>query len=426
MTQTMTKTRKRLAAGAVTVVAVAAIAVAGTFTVRSYRATGDTSNDASVVAFQPDANSAQYGTDATISKLQQKIEKNDQDFASMLGLANAYLQKVRETGDPALYAKAEAILDRAAKVDAESPDLFAGQAYLALARHDFTGALELGQKAVAVAPDVARYHGIVGDALIELGQYPEAINSLQRMAIIRPDFAAYSRAAYARELYGDTEGAIEAWQGALEAGAPFPENVAWANVQLGNLQITFNHLDDASRSYSAALERVTDYPPALAGQARIATINGDYDEAKRLYAMAFERMPLAEYAVALGDIATRQGDTKEADRQYGLVRAIDTLQSQNGVNLDLEVALFMADRGTDPAGAIERARQAWTNRPNIHSADALAWALYQDGQYEEAQQYATEALKLGTRDSLKEFHAAMIAKALGQTEDARDHLNEAL
>src|SRR3712207_8168994 len=51
-------------------------------------------------------------------------------------LANAYLQKVRETGDPSLYAKAEDLLDRAEKIEAHNPELFATRGILALARQD--------------------------------------------------------------------------------------------------------------------------------------------------------------------------------------------------------------------------------------------------------------------------------------------------
>jgi tetratricopeptide (TPR) repeat protein len=52
--------------------------------------------------------------------------------------------------------------------------------------------------------------------------------------------------------------------------------------------------------------------------------------------------------------------------------------------------------------------------------------LYKAGNYKEAQKYSSEALKLGTRDPLKLFHAGMIAKALGQREQARKYLQQAV
>jgi tetratricopeptide (TPR) repeat protein len=80
----------------------------------------------------------------------------------------------------------------------------------------------------------------------------------------------------------------------------------------------------------------------------------------------------------------------------------------------------------DPKTSLEKARAAYKARPSIHAADALAWTLYKTGNSREAQKYSKKALKLGTRDSLKLFHAGMIAKSLGQKEKAREYLGQAI
>ena len=92
----------------------------------------------------------------------------------------------------------------------------------------------------------------------------------------------------------------------------------------------------------------------------------------------------------------------------------------------IERTLFNADHGKNMTATVDLARKAYENRPSIHGADALAWALYKTGNYEEAQKYSREALKLGTKDSLKLFHAGMIALKLGDKEEARDYLEEVL
>src|SRR4051794_36126474 len=46
-------------------------------------------------------------TDSLVGSLQQQIRKNPKDFDAHIELAGAYLQKVRETGDPTLYTKME-------------------------------------------------------------------------------------------------------------------------------------------------------------------------------------------------------------------------------------------------------------------------------------------------------------------------------
>lgn len=249
-------------------------------------------------------------TDNLIGSLQQRIQENPKDFDSHVNLANAYLQKVRETGDPSLYTKAEDLLDEAQKLNGRSAELFASRGTLDLARHDFQAALGYGTQALALDPQSARYHGVVGDAQIELGMYEEAIQSYQEMVDSRPDFASFSRVAYARELYGDPEGAIEAMEFALQAGSGTPENVAWAHVQLGNLWFTLGDLEEAAKAYGLATEKLDGYAPPLAGRAKVAAARGDLEQAATLYRQAFNRMPLPEYAIALGDVYAEMGERK--------------------------------------------------------------------------------------------------------------------
>ncbi|HEX5699857.1 MAG TPA: tetratricopeptide repeat protein, partial [Rubrobacter sp.] len=297
---------------------------------------------------------------------------------------------------------------------------------LALARHDFEAALGHGSRALALDPENARYHGIVGDAQIELGMYEEAIASYQEMVDRRPDFASFSRVAHARELYGDPEGAIEAMEFALQAGSGTPENVAWAHVQLGNLWFTSGKLEEAQRAYGLSTKTIDSYAPALAGRARVATARGDLEQAATLYQQAFNRMPLPEYAIALGDVYAAMGDLKKAEERYELVRNMDKLLRANGVDTDLEIALFNADHEIELQTSLEKARTAYDARPSIHAADTLSWTLYKVGNYQEAQRYASEALQLNTRDPIKLFHAGMIAKALGHDEQAREYLQQAI
>jgi tetratricopeptide (TPR) repeat protein len=369
---------------------------------------------------------ASASTNELVGTLQQRIRQNPQDFDSHVNLANAYLQQVRETGDPSLYAKAEHLLDKAQKLDERSPELFAAQATLDLARHDFAAALERGKQALALDPQNARYYGVVGDAQIELGMYDAAIDSYQEMVNRRPDFASFTRVAYARELYGDPEGAIEAMESALQAGSGVPENMAWAYAQLGNLWFSSGDLQEAAKAYDLSARTFDNYAPALAGRAKVAAAKGDLERAADLYQQAFNRMPLPEYAIALGDVYTEMGDKQKAEEQYNLIREIDKLYRANGVNTDLEIALFYADHNLELQNSLEKARSAYEERPSIHAADTLAWTLYKTGDYQEAQRYVSEALKLGTRDPLKLFHAGMIARALGQNERARAYLQQAV
>ncbi|MGH2608977.1 MAG: tetratricopeptide repeat protein, partial [Tepidiformaceae bacterium] len=305
----LTNRRTRLALGAGAIVIAGAAFAPGIL--RSYgpwaEDGGDSSPFVSVNTGDPSA------TQGAITELEQAAQDSD-DPAVHLALANAYLQRVRETSDPSLYAAAESALDRAAELAPDDPEVTFVRGTLALARHDFEGAFELGKRAVAADPERARYHGLLADAQLELGLYADAVESLQQMVDRRPDFASFSRVAYARELHGDTEGAIQAMEAAIEAEAPYAENIAWAYVQVGNLKFALGDLDGAEVAYQLAAERLEGYAGALAGRGRLAAARGDFETAADLYQQAFDRQPLAEYAIALGDIALRQGDTEAARR----------------------------------------------------------------------------------------------------------------
>ena len=82
--------------------------------------------------------------------------------------------------------------------------------------------------------------------------------------------------------------------------------------------------------------------------------------------------------------------------------------------------------GADPRAPIAQARAALAARPSIYAHDALAWALYRAGEYEEAWREIDLALRLGTRDAMLHFHAGMIARARGDEPAAREHLGAAL
>ena len=128
----------------------------------------------------------------------------------------------------------------------------------------------------------------------------------------------------------------------------------------------------------------------------------------------------------LGELYEAVGQPNAAQQQYDLVETIQQLNAAAGMNVDLEMALFAANHGTNPIMAVEQARAAYAQRPTIYAADTLAWALYQQGEYEEAWQYSQEALRLGTRDPLLHFHAGMIAQKRGDAARAHMHLQTAL
>src|SRR5437763_2206324 len=171
---------------------VAALAFAATFAVLVIASNRNSGAPAASrePAFVP---ATSQSTDARIASLQAMVKaapKNPQGYAE---LAQAYLQKVRETGDASFYTRAGAVLKTALRLNPRSPEAVLVAGTLALARHDFSGGLALGERAHALAPQLAAPYAVLVDSLVELGRYREAGAALQRWVDIKPTLSSYAR-----------------------------------------------------------------------------------------------------------------------------------------------------------------------------------------------------------------------------------------
>jgi tetratricopeptide (TPR) repeat protein len=264
------------------------------------------------------------------------------------------------------------------------------------------------------------------DALVELGDYPEAIKAAQRMMDLRPDSASYSRASYLRALHGDLDGAIDAMRVAVKAANPSkPENAGWFRVYLGLELMKAGKRVEGEREFDIALEIFPNYHLALSAKGRARAAAGDFDNAIEYYKRAQERVPLPEVVIALGDIYTKLGRTADAARQYELVEFIERTGAASST-YSRQLALFWADHDMKLDEALEIMQRERVARADIYTSDALAWCLYKKGRITEARESLEQAMRLGTRDGRIFYHAGMIYDALGERCLATKYLKLAL
>lgn len=418
----MALARRRLGAGALALVLVTAVVLA--LQLREARGVSGLRPGAGGAAVDP-----RPLTVRQIETLQTRLRDHPDDVQALGQLGDLYLQQARETGDPAYYPRAEAAFKDALARDGRNVAALLGLGSLALSRHQFREALDWGERARAVAPDTAAIYGIIGDAQTELGLYPEAVVTIQHMIDLKPSLASYSRVSYQRELHGEVEGAIDAMRRAIAAGGDSGEAAAWTRVQLGNLYFNTGQFDAATTEYQHALFILPGYLYAQAGLGRVAAARGDYAAAIGLYRSATATIPVTQFVIELGEVYAAAGQPQAASEQFALAGVQAKLLAANGVNDDLEFALFAADHpeaGVAPAAVVARARAALAARPSIYGHDVLAWALYRAGQYDEAARESAAALALGTRDALLHFHAGAIAEARGDVATARREYEMAL
>jgi tetratricopeptide (TPR) repeat protein len=361
---------------------------------------------------------ASLDTEQQIAQLQATVQAQPDDAQSYALLGDAYYQRARETGDPSYYTRADGSFAAALDRDPTNVTAATGQATLALARHDFQGGLELAEHARSLAPGLAGAYAPLADAQIELGRYGGAAKTLNRLARLKPNLTAYARISYFRELHGDLHGALQAMRLAVSAGAGGPEGEAYVQSLLGKLEADGGRYGAAERAYRQALAIDPGYPQADAGLASVEAGSGDFDAAVRRYRDVVERLPLPEYAIALGETEEAAGRAAAAQGDYGLVGAEIRLLKANGVNTDVDLALFEANHGS-PDRAVRLGRRAWEQAPSVRSADAYAWALYRDGRLGPASRFSARAMRLSSRDPSFLYHAGMIARGTGRDGDAR-------
>ncbi len=153
------------------------------------------------------------------------------------GLGDALIRKARETGDPSYFNRAEEALKKSLEINPNNAGAMRHLAYVFYSRHEFEPAAVHAGKAIEMDSRDGDSYGILGDALMETGEYEKAEDAYQKMMQLEESLYSYSRRAGLKSVRGDSGGAMADLERAVAAGkaAKQPaESIAWAEWQLGN------------------------------------------------------------------------------------------------------------------------------------------------------------------------------------------------
>jgi tetratricopeptide (TPR) repeat protein len=348
-----------------------------------------------------------------ISEMEKRLRERPQDSGAAMLLADALLRQARVTGDGRLPARAGSLLTSVLKDTPGHYDALRMLGAIYLSQHRFHDALEVGRRARNLRQSDAWNYGVIGDALIELGEYEDAFDAFDKMMSMRPSAAAYARVAYARELQGNLTGALQAMQMAGGATtAHDPEAQAWYGAQVGELYLRMGKIVDAEREYRRAAFIFPNHPFAIIGQGKVEAVRGNREGAQAIFLDQFRRTPTLELAARIGDLYAQGGNVAEAERYYQLG---EELAGPGIAQTEANLALFLAEHDRKLEEAVKGAEAVATNRHDIFTEDALAWAYYKTGRLDEAFSASKRALRTGTRDERILAHAAVIRAALGRS-----------
>lgn len=331
----------------------------------------------------------------------------------------------RDSGQVEHYDRAQQALDRIRKLDRDNYDALRLQGWVQSGRHEFDAALLSAKRAAKERPYDSWNYGVIVDANVELGRYPEAIEAAQKMVDLQPSPGAYSRIAYLRWLHGDPEGAEEMLLLALDSAAMGSAEADWTRTQLGSLQFDRGMLTEAETEHRRVLETNPGYVHALAGLAKVEAARGRYPQSIALYRKALKAGHIAEYDAALGDVYTAAGDAAKARSQYQTVERELKRRIANP-ETKMQLAIFWSDHGMQTSRALQYAEADIATADDIQAWDATAWARYRAGRYKGALEASKRATRLGTRDPRLLYHAGMIRHKTGDAAGASRFLRQAL
>ena len=239
----------------------------------------------------------------------------------------------------------------AARVELAPRDALAvtGLAALAASRHSFEEARRLAERARRLAPDLAAVDGILGDALVELGRYDEAFDSL------RPDGRPQAEPGRLRARRVRARAPRPARRGdrrhEARRRAPAPDRARTKRGRSSSSATSTSTAGDcAPRSAhtarrSPAFRATTARRPASPASRPPAAASTPPSASTAARSRPF-RCPSTR--PRWGRRSRPRAAWIEAQEAYAVVDATQRLLEANGVRTDLETALVDLDRGRTP------------------------------------------------------------------------------
>jgi tetratricopeptide (TPR) repeat protein len=348
------------------------------------------------------------GLERTIRDSDRRLREHPDDAGAAVSLADALLRQARVSNNPGLAIRAEKALKRVLKDDPATYDARRMLGAVYLSQHRFRDAIREAERASVERPTDDWNYGVVGDGHLELGEYDDAWRAFQKMMDLRPTAGAYARAAYALELRGRLEAALEAMQLSTDATPPADrESLAWHHAQLGDLYRQMGRPSEAALEYAWADHSFPDHPFAERGRVELLEAQGDPAGAAAKLESLMARSPAPDLAAKLGDLYMTLGRDADASRAYALAEAGWRFDAPNPTQL----ARFLADHEWKLDEALALAERTESEQHDVFTEDALAWCYFKSGRLADAVAAIARAQRTGTRDRSILAHAAAIHAA---------------
>jgi tetratricopeptide (TPR) repeat protein len=391
----------------------ATLVVAATFRDASETEAAVVAADAAPNKTLPAPGTSRTELTATVSTMTAKLTQEPANAPALLSLSNALIRLQRVNNDGRAVITAE---EHLRAFLARQPAHYEARRMLAavlLSQHRFRDAIAEANKAMAADPRDAWNYGAAGDGYMELGDYDRAFQSFDRMGRLQPGPPAYARIAYALEIKGDLEGALDYMRRAADGTSPNdPEGQAWHYVQIGDLQLQLGRVPQARLEYERADATFPGHPMAITGMARVKMLDGDLTAARLMLQAQLAKTATPDLARAIAELSGAIGDAIAVEQYYQMAEQIERAAWGNGAKQPQVLARILSERPGRAGEAVALAEEAARARADIDTMDTLAWAYFRDGRLAEAKRASEQALRTGTRHARIRCHADVIGAHL--------------
>lgn len=357
--------------------------------------------------------------ESEIAFYQARISHDPRGGLDLAALAGAYLKMARATGDLSWYLLAEQTAQRSlANLPFQNGGALLVLARVAEARHDFDEALHLARK--AGGGDAL---GIVVTSTLAVGRVDEAFRSAELLVKRQPGLGSYTLRALVEMAHGKDDAAVADLQRAIALEEPGEVgSSAWARTLLGRLHYQRGRLGEARSLYLETLRILPQYPLALLNLAELEMRWRQHraaeDHLTQVVNITRVSPNIYDHAVlrGLARVKELRGDRQAAARFWSEAEARlrqDVTSGQFGHWRELARLLLERGHPEDFGEALRLMRTEVQIRRDAETLHVLAWALSQNGRWQEAREAIEEALRWGVRDARLFYRASLIEQALG-------------
>ena len=353
---------------------------------------------------------------------EQKIQESPNESPFYAKAASSHSALYNFTGNiEHLKMAEEDWLEANLKTNFSKASYLRGLAQNYMVQHRFREAFVLLKKAEESGENLIATQRMLFDVHLQLEDETSAKEYLAKIEN-ELSYDYFIRLAQYKDAQDDLDGAIEALESALEIAkfSDKPLVLQSIYINLGNYYGRSHQIDYAYKSYLKALEIDPNDSHAKKGIAWIVYANDNNPkEALRILNTIIEGNASPEYFLLKAEIAEYIGDNATKEESEALYLALVEDEQYGAMYNPYKIELF-ANEKIHIEDAIKLAKQEISEHPTAQSYDLLAWAFYNNHEYDKALEITEHHVIGYTHEPKAMLHSAFILKANGKEKKAQE------